>query len=439
MKDREQGTKIQALGRKKTGAVLGKSEMNVMRHKRYKTCSVSFLMFFLLAISLSGLCGVPDMEKSLLFYEPCDSLRSACPAVSISAQLVPEGKYGSCLRIERRTVNALDNGDFRKQNSDSWICGENVMVQSSGGMDNGPCMQIKTGDVAIPVSDIKPGVPNALSFYVQKDSSSPISTLRITWESGGKVATLKELEPNGEWSRVTVSLVSASDSGTVRISVQGTLKICMAQLDKGAGFFNSFSSPHVMRGVDGISLPLDKGYFNPERGAFSCWMKADWIDSNSTGETCTVFGVNNIPEQKGNWREETILGLSCNAGVYSAYMLDSKTRFVGLAYNRREVVPDPKHEWHFIVFNWELKDEVLSTSLYFDGGKAKIFTEKPFGPVKKSSEILIGRRSGSYFNGFLDDCAIFDQPLSEDDVNLIYNSNKPISYIIKTKGEATSK
>lgn len=394
---------------------------------------------WLLVITM--LCGVScfggDLQKTLLFYENCNDLKSEYPGVKISSsiRIDEKGKFGNCLRIEKRTVNTLDNGDFVKKSSNSWSYRDNAQWKESGGCKNSSSLQINGGKVNISITDIKPDYANAFSFYVKKADGSIDSELSVIWKSYGKeIVLLKDYKPGIDMKRVTLSLVTKGDSGTVTIAVKGSVIIDNAQLDKGVGFFNSFVKPMKRRNVDRIQIPANGKYFNQEKGAISCWINAPWLDSNVKSKSiCGIFSVKNAPARIKKWGDDNVLVISCisakkiddNPGKLSAFTIDVQNRNTMLSEPLSEIKIDSLKPWHHIVFNWELKNGEMATSLHVDGKKRSQI--KPFGATKNPILIYIGYCSGAYLNGLLDDFAIFNRPLTDSEIETISNSNQPIS------------
>jgi len=228
-------------------------------------------------------------KKDALLYEPCESLKSENDGVSISGSVavVEKGKFGKALRFERRTVNVLDNGDFAKEKSDAWICRDNTAEWlADGGINNSACLQLNGGEISVPITGLKAKAPNAFSFYVRRVDTAPETTsIRVNWQSGGKtLCVLNNYVPGKTFERIKLPLSSDADSGTITLVVNGAVVIDNAQFDKGVSYFNSFSQPLVMRGVDVCNIPANGKYFNPEKGSIYCWLRVPWFDKSLYGE-----------------------------------------------------------------------------------------------------------------------------------------------------------
>ncbi|MEI6421626.1 MAG: LamG-like jellyroll fold domain-containing protein [Lentisphaerota bacterium] len=401
----------------------------------------------ILLAALSGTVMAEEVNlqnKDVLLYEPCESLKSENAGVKFSDSIVVEekGKFGKALRIERRTLNVLDNGDFAKENSDSWICRDNTAEWlSDGGIGNSASLQLNGGEISVPITGLKAKAPNAFSFYVRRVDNAPDTTsIRVNWQAGGKtLCVLNNYMPGKTFERIKLPLSSDADSGTITLVVNGAVVIDNAQFDKGVSYFNSFSQPLVMRGVDVCNIPADGKYLNPEKGSISCWLKVPWFDKSLYGEMMALIQVQNAEQQKAKWGDYVMLSISCipntvkgdSSGTLNAYLIDAENRVVAIGENLNNINVDLSSEWHLLVFTWEVKDGKAAISLNIDGGKTKLTKEQPFGPLKKPALITAGYVAGAYLNGQMDDLAIFNRPLNEAEITEIYKSSQPLSALLK--------
>ena len=400
----------------------------------------------MLLVTLAGTVTADEISLqhgNVLLYEPCEALKSNNPGVQIpsSIQVEAQGKYGKAYRIERRTLNEMVNGDFAQKESNSWICRDNGAWQPSGGIGDSSCLKINGSDVSVPMTSLKSGSVNAFSFYVKKADPAADASISVRWESGGKQNDIvKDRKLGSDFERIMLPLTAESDSGTAIISVNGTVLIDNAQLDKGLGFFNSYASPGQMRGCDIIDIPADGKYFSPDKGAFSCWVNVPWLNPEIAAETiCVMFGVTNAEPKVNKWGATTIIGINGipkqkpsdkPTGTLNSFMLDSENRVISAGENIANLKLDAG-PWHFMVVNWELKDGKMQLSMYLDGDKLKINKEQPFGPSKVPVAITVGYSAGGYLNGLLDDFAIFKRPLTEAEIMAIYKSSQPLSAMLK--------
>jgi hypothetical protein len=357
-------------------------------------------------ICFAHLCVAGNLSNSLLFYENCDDLKSTYPGVRISKSIRIEnnGKFGKCLRIERRTVNALENGNFANASSDSFIFRGNVTWMEKGGRANSSCLKINGGKIFIPITGLKPDNANAFSFFAKNADASTNAELSVSWKTQGKTTILlKNFKPRVEMSRIKVVLTTPTDSGTVAITVKGAVIIDDAMLDKGLGFFNSYAKPLKKRNVDRIEIPANGKYFHPEKGAVSCWINAPWLNAMACSDVyCGIFTVRNAPARIKKWGDSTILNMNCSpkrttngkCGTLYAYIIDAKTRNASLAKPLNKLKQVPAKTWRHLVFNWNVKDKQATLSLYVDGEKM-LSTIKPFDSAKKPLLINIGNSGGS--------------------------------------------
>ncbi len=379
-----------------------------------------------------------NLVDSIIFKEDCEDLKSSYSGVKISSSIkvLPEGKFGKCFRIERRTINALSNGDFKQKESDSWLYRDNAVWQKKGGIKNSSCLKINSGEVVIPVTGLKKNSANAFSFYAKSSKDAAVS---VVWECGGKEKILiKNQKISKSFTRIKAPFGALADSGSLHIRVTGAVLIDNAQIDKGVNFFNSFSIPLQRRNVDWIEVPADGRFFKAEQGAVSTWLKVPWLSNKDvvSDSICGLMIVNNAERKEKRWGDNVIMGINCiprkktsdkpRKSSFNFYTIDGKNRVCSISARVINLEPAPDTAWRHVVINWQLgKDGRMKTELWLDGKKLLEKT-KPFGPVKKQKLIWIGYANGAYLNGLMDDFAIFKRPLSEEEIKQIYASSKAL-------------
>ena len=88
--------------------------------------------------------------------------------------------------------------------------------------------------------------------------------------------------------------------------------------------------------------------------------------------------------------------------------------------------------WHHVVFTWVSRDGAAAnniTRIYIDGSETDNDAIGNFwGDAEFPAELVIGRnsiQSNAYFNGHINDVAIFNDALTSSEVSAIYNSGSP--------------
>ncbi|MCF6175143.1 MAG: LamG domain-containing protein [Victivallaceae bacterium] len=393
------------------------------------------------ATLMTGSAFAGDLKGSIIFQEDCEDLKSPYAGVKIASDIKvePKGKFGKCFRIERRTVNTIENGDFKQQESDVWLYRDNAVWQKKGGVDNSSCLRISSGEVAIPIIGLKKSSANAFSFYAKSPQNG---SLRVIWESGDKETVLvKDQKLAASFIRIKAPFEAIEDSGSLRIQVKGVVIVDNAQLDQGVNFFNSFSKPLKRRGVDRIKVPANGKYFKAEQGAISVWLKVPWLnDPNVISKSiCGLFVVNNTEKRMKKWGDQVIMGINAiprkkitdklRKGQLYLYTIDAKNRVCSIAETLTKLEPAPVSGWRHLVMTWQLDDAgKMNTVLWLDGKKL-VAKSKPYGPAKQQKFIWIGYVNGAYLNGLIDDFAIFNRPLTAEEITRIYTSDKPLSQL----------
>jgi Concanavalin A-like lectin/glucanases superfamily len=399
------------------------------------------LYLIMVTVLISGGAVAGNLKSSIIFQEDCEDLKSPYPGVKISSSIkvLNDGKFGKCMRIERRTVNAVANGDFKQKASDAWLYRDNALWQKKGGIKNSACLKITGGEVVVPVTGLKKGTANAFSFYAKSPQGGSVS---VVWACAGKENVLvKDQKIGKSFIRVKVPFGTVADAGSLRIQVKGVVIIDNAQLDKGVNFFNSFSTPLKRRSVDMIKIPANGKFFKPEQGAVSVWLKVPWLNNKDvvSNAICGLFVVNNAAKRIKKWGDHVVMGISCiprkkitdkpRKSQLHFYTIDAKNRVCPVAEKIINLPPAPASGWRHLVMNWQLgKDGKMKAVLWLDGKKL-LEKAKPFGPVKKQKFIWVGYVNGAYLNGLMDDFAIFNRPLTENEIKQINGSNKPLSQI----------
>ena len=391
------------------------------------------------AALLAGNTLAGNLNSSIIFQEDCEDLKSPYPGVKISSSIkvLNNGKFGKCFRIERRTVNKVENGDFKQQESDGWLYRDNAVWQQKGGIKNSSCLKITGGEVVVPVVGLKKSSANAFSFYAKSPEGGSVSVL---WESADKKDTLVKVQQLGNhFIRIKSPFGAVGDSGSLRIQVTGTVIIDNAQLDMGVNYFNSFSPPLKRRGVDRITIPANGKYFNSKQGAISVWLNVPWLNDRNiiSNSICGLFVVNNAEKRIKKWGDQVVLGSSCiprknitelpRKSQFYFYTVDKKNRVCPVAEKLSNMEPTPTSGWRHLVMNWQLTEDGKMKITLWLNGKKLVEKAKPFGPIKQQKFIWIGYVNGAYLNGLMDDFAIFNRPLSEEEIKQLNTSNKPLA------------
>ena len=399
------------------------------------------IILMLSAVIFSSSSFAGDLNKAIIFQEDCEDLKSPYSGVKISSSIkvLPGGKFGKCFRIERRTVNALANGDFKQKESDAWLYRDNAVWQKKGGINNSSCLKIIGGEVVVPLTGLKKDSANAFSFYAKTPSNSSVSVL---WDGGDKeVSLIKDVSIGKSFARIKVPFGTTADAGSLRIQVKGEVIIDNAQLDKGVNFFNSYCTPLQSRGVDQIKIPADGKYFNEKQGAVSIWLKAPWLNNKDvvSNSICGIFVVDNERNRIKKWGDNVIMEINCiprskvtdttRNSKFHFYTIDVKNRICPISARIIDIAAPAASGWRHVAINWQLgKDGNMKAELWIDGKKI-IEKSKPFGPLKKQKFMWVGYANGAYLNGLMDDFAIFNRPLTEDEIKQINTLNKPLSEI----------
>ena len=154
-------------------------------------------------------------------------------------------------------------------------------------------------------------------------------------------------------------------------------------------------------------------------GSFSAWVKLDAMSANGF-----IFQL----RAESGTNDQIILLWNNAAGVIRGNVKFSGTTNVVDSGSGLE----NDGNWHHVVFTWVSGDKTAAnniTRIYIDGSETDNDAIGNFwGDAEFPAELVIGRnsiQSNGYFNGHMNDYAIFDDVLTSSEVSAIYNSGAP--------------
>ena len=155
------------------------------------------------------------------------------------------------------------------------------------------------------------------------------------------------------------------------------------------------------------------------KGSVSMWVKLDSMSANGF-----LFQL----RAESGTNDQIILLWNNAAGVIRGNVKFSGTTNVVDSGSGLE----NDGNWHHVVFTWMSGSKTASdnyTRIYIDGSETdNDAIGNTWGDGEAPVELAIGRnsiQSNAYFNGHINDIAIFDDVLSSSEVSTIYNSGSP--------------
>ena len=156
---------------------------------------------------------------------------------------------------------------------------------------------------------------------------------------------------------------------------------------------------------------------------FSAWFKSDSLISASSGIKGVLLG-------QGGSSAFLALGGNYTGDFTNELITIRQSAQNSFAYTSASATIDTG--WHHITAAWSTSSATTGGDgydIYLDGVKVGNAggTSTPSSPYTLSSTFSIGRRENSayYFNGLIDEVALFTSALSASDVTAIYNSGSP--------------
>jgi len=230
-------------------------------------------------------------------------------------------------------------------------------------------------------------------------------------------------------SATTTSSLEDCSDGTV-----GTINTANSASDRPDG-----STPHAMSEfyaydhdlssfTDNISFDFDgaNDYLTRDtigsleaKASVSAWVKLDSMSANGF-----IFQL----KAESGTNDQIILLWNNAAGVIRGNVKFGGTTNVVDSGSGLE----NDGNWHHVVFTWESGSKTAAnniTRLYIDGSETdNDAIGNSWADASPPSELAIGRnsiQSNAYFNGHINDVAIFNDVLTSSEVSAIYNSGSP--------------
>ena len=200
--------------------------------------------------------------------------------------------------------------------------------------------------------------------------------------------------------------------------VNGLLKASMAKI---SGLVNVLFADSISFDFDGTNDYLTRATIGSleTTGSVSAWVKLDAMSANGF-----IFQL----RAESGTNDQIILLWNNAAGV-----IRGNVKFGGTT----NVVDsgaglENDGNWHHVVFTWMSGSKTASdnyTRIYIDGSETdNDAIGNTWADASAPAELVIGRnsiQSNAYFNGHINDVAIFDDALTSGEVSSIYNSGSP--------------
>ena len=200
--------------------------------------------------------------------------------------------------------------------------------------------------------------------------------------------------------------------------VNGLLKASMAKI---SGLVNVLFTDNISFDFDGTNDYLTRSSIGTleTSGSFSAWVKLDAMSANGF-----IFQL----RAESGTNDQIILLWNNAAGVIRGNVKFGGTTNVVDSGSGLE----NDGNWHHVVFTWLSGDKTAAnniTRIYIDGSETdNDAIGNTWADAESPVELVIGRnsiQSNAYFNGHINDVAIFSDVLTSSEVTAIYNSGSP--------------
>ena len=200
--------------------------------------------------------------------------------------------------------------------------------------------------------------------------------------------------------------------------VNGLLKASMAKI---SGLVNVLFADNISFDFDGTNDYLTRATIGSleTAGSVSAWVKLDAMSANGF-----IF---QIREEEGTNNQIILLWNNASGVIRGNVKFAGTTNVVDSGSGLEN-----DGNWHHVVFTWLSGDRAAAnniTRIYIDGSETNNDAiGNTWADASAPAELVIGRnsiQSNAYFNGHINDVAIFNDVLTSSEVSAIYNSGSP--------------
>ena len=200
--------------------------------------------------------------------------------------------------------------------------------------------------------------------------------------------------------------------------VNGLLKASMAKI---GGLTNVLFTDNISFDFDGTNDYLTRSSIGTleTSGSVSAWVKLDAMSANGF-----IF---QLRAESGTDDQIILLWNNASSVIRGNVKFDGTTNVVDSGGSL-----EADGNWHHVVFTWMSGSKTASdnyTRIYIDGSETdNDAIGNTWADAESPVELVIGRnsiQSNAYFNGHINDVAIFSDVLTSSEVTAIYNSGSP--------------
>lgn len=200
--------------------------------------------------------------------------------------------------------------------------------------------------------------------------------------------------------------------------VNGLLKASIAKI---GGLVNVLFTDNISFDFDGTNDYLTRATIGSleTSGSVSAWVKLDSMSANGF-----IF---QLRAESGTDDQIILLWNNASAVIRGNVKFGGTTNVVDSGSGLEN-----DGNWHHVVFTWMSGSKTASdnyTRIYIDGSETdNDAIGNTWADASAPAELVIGRnsiQSNAYFNGHINDVAIFSDVLTSSEVTAIYNSGSP--------------
>ena len=205
----------------------------------------------------------------------------------------------------------------------------------------------------------------------------------------------------------------------------GKASTSSGRLPSGGGALQNLLSTSL----DGANDYLDLGSSTTYINTASAFSVSAWFNVDNLGSYPTICAL------KTNQSNAFVLALSNVSGanqIYNGVWFGSAptgdtNQIKGFATANTTLATAISSGWHHLVFTYDGDDPqaASSSTVYIDGVEYASTQAVGLPSYSNSNNYIARSPTGFYFDGFIDEFAIFNSELSSSDVTAIYNSGTP--------------
>lgn len=336
--------------------------------------------------------------------------RGQRPTTETNIEAVSVGIFGGALQVGEATTNVFSNSSF-ESGMTGWTVatggGTGTGVQDTGRAVHGASSCRATqGSVALTVTQSITAITGAysISAFVHANGGVVTSSLFRFVYNGAAVNPTTITHFGGGWYFCRYTSTLTAGSRTMGFQSYGTVWVDAIQLEQKS--YSTVFTPSA-RSAAAVLRYNAINNINPARGSISAWV---FVDDTNTVDGHGIVEAGSAWPYFGFWINSS--GLQFLIGDGSGYQ--QITQACGY------------QAWRHVCATWDVSTGLMK--VYVDGVSTASTTLTRTPAIGSNLYVgSLGVLSSYNFNGWIDDLAILDRALTDDEVSAIYQSEAPLN------------